>query len=90
MNMHTAVLHTPDPEKVTADCDRGLLRIRLPKGQEQERSRRIQIGGGQTIEGQAGSGSQSAIGKEWSTSAANSGEAKQKADSDQKAGNAKV
>lgn len=58
---------TPDPEKVTADCDRGVLTIKLPKAAEQDKSRRISIGGagGTTIEAK-GSG-QSAIGKDWVT-----------------------
>jgi HSP20 family protein len=57
----------PDPDKVSADCERGLLRIRLPQGAEQDRTRRIAIGKGQgqAIEGQKTSG-QPAIGKDWS------------------------
>ncbi len=57
---------TPDPEKVTADCDRGVLTIKLPKAAEQDKSRRISIGGssGRTIE--AKGSEQSAIGKDWS------------------------
>jgi HSP20 family protein len=63
----------PDPDKVTAECDRGVLKIRLPKGAEPEKSRRIPIGG-QTIEAKAGE--QSAIGKEWSDSKSETGEKK--------------
>lgn len=57
---------TPDPDKVTADCDRGVLTIKLPKAAEQDKSRRISVGGssGKTIEAQGSE--QSAIGKQWS------------------------
>ncbi len=56
---------TPDSDKVTADCDRGLLIIKLPKNAVQDKSRRISIGGSsqRTIEGTASEGS--AIGKDW-------------------------
>jgi HSP20 family protein len=56
---------TPDPEKVTADCDRGVLSIKLPKAVEQDKSKKITIGSGlgKTIE--AGAGEGPAIGKEW-------------------------
>jgi HSP20 family protein len=56
----------PDPDKVTADCDKGILTIKLPKSAEQERSKRISIGSGsgKTIEAQGSQ--QSAIGKDWS------------------------
>jgi HSP20 family protein len=55
---------TPDPDKITADCDRGVLTIKLPKAAEQDKSRRISIGGsGKTIE--AGARGESAIGKDW-------------------------
>ena len=56
---------TPDPEQVTADCDRGVLTIKLPKAIEQDKSKKISIGSGsgKTIEAQ---GSQErAIGKDW-------------------------
>ena len=54
-------------EKITADCKRGVLTIKLPKSAEQDKSKKIAIGGsGRTIE--AG-GEQSAIGKEWTQSA---------------------
>jgi HSP20 family protein len=58
---------TPDPDKVTADCDKGVLMIKLPKGVEQEKSQKIPIGGaaGKTIEAKASG--EPAIGKEWST-----------------------
>lgn len=54
---------TPDPEKVTADCDRGVLTIKLPKAAEQDRSKRIEVrgGSGRTIEAESGP----AIGKDW-------------------------
>src|SRR5688572_17229660 len=35
----------PDPGKIEADCDNGVLTIKLPKGAEQERSKKIAIGG---------------------------------------------
>jgi HSP20 family protein len=55
----------PDADKVSADCERGLLKVRLPKGAEQERSRRIAIGGSAGGETGSSSGSQAAIGKDW-------------------------
>ncbi len=56
---------TPDPDKVTADCDKGVLTISLPKGAEQDRSKRIAIGGGRmTVEAQDSS-DQPALGKDW-------------------------
>jgi HSP20 family protein len=56
---------TPDPEQVTADCDRGVLTIKLPKSAIQDKSKRISIGGtaGKTIE--AKGSEQSAIGQDW-------------------------
>jgi HSP20 family protein len=58
---------TPDPDKVTAECDKGVLMIKLPKGVEPEKSKKIPIGGsaGKTVEAKANEGQ--AIGKEWST-----------------------
>jgi HSP20 family protein len=55
---------TPDPDKIEADCDQGVLTIKLPRGAEQERSKRIAIGGtsGKTIEAK---GSEPAVGKDW-------------------------
>ncbi len=55
----------PDPDKVTADCDRGVLTIKLPKGAKQDNSRQIAIGGAGTRTVEASSGEQPAIGKEW-------------------------
>ena len=60
---------TPDPDQVKAQCEHGVLRIRLPRGAEQEKSRKIPIGGaaGQSSQGQAaGTESRSAIGQQWS------------------------
>jgi HSP20 family protein len=56
---------TPDPDKAEADCDKGVLTIKLPKGAEQERSKRISIRGssGKTIE--AKGTEQPAVGKDW-------------------------
>ena len=56
---------SPDADKVTAECDRGVLTIKLPKAAEQDKSKRISIGGasGKSIEA-LGSG-ESAIGKDW-------------------------
>ena len=56
---------SPDPDKVTAESDRGVLTVRLPKAAEQDKSRRISIGtgSGRTIE--AKGGQEPAIGKEW-------------------------
>ena len=51
----------PDPDKVSAACENGVLRIRLPRGTEQERSRKIEIGGGSR-----GGEPRSAIGGDWS------------------------
>jgi HSP20 family protein len=58
---------SPDPDKVTADCDKGVLTISLPKGAEQERSKRIAIGSSatKTIEAGAGGAEQPAVGKDW-------------------------
>jgi HSP20 family protein len=67
---------TPDPGKVEADCEHGVLTIKVPKGAEQERTRRIPIGSGKTIEGKTSEGEWSAIGKEWSGSKAETGEQK--------------
>jgi HSP20 family protein len=36
----------PDPDQVRADCEHGVLTIRLPKQAQLERSRRIQVGTG--------------------------------------------
>jgi len=56
---------TPDPDKITADCDRGVLSIKLPKSAIQDKSKRISIGGAgsKTIDAK-GSG-EPAIGKDW-------------------------
>jgi HSP20 family protein len=56
---------TPDAEQVTADCDRGVLTIKLPKAAEQDKSRRISIGGGGGKSIEAETSQQPAIGKEW-------------------------
>ena len=56
----------PDPDKVEADCDKGVLTIKLPRAAEQDRSKKIAIGsaGAKTIE--AGSTlDQPAVGKDW-------------------------
>lgn len=55
----------PDPEKVTADCDRGVLTIKLPKGAEKDQSRRIAIGGAGTRTVEASSSEAPAVGKDW-------------------------
>ncbi len=56
---------TPDASKVEADCEQGVLTIKLPKGVDQEKTKKIPISGtaGKTIEGKASS--EPAIGKEW-------------------------
>ena len=56
---------TPDPDKVVADCDRGVLSIKLPKAAQQDKSRRISVGGssGQKVDTDASE--PAAIGKEW-------------------------
>jgi len=58
---------TPDPNKVTADSDKGVLKIRLPKSAEQDRSKRISIGssGQRTIEAGSDSSDRPAVGKDW-------------------------
>jgi HSP20 family protein len=65
---------TPDPDKVQADSDKGVLTIKLPRSVEQERSKRISIGsrGDRTIDAQPGKTNQSAIGKEWTKPESNS------------------
>jgi HSP20 family protein len=55
---------TPDPEKVTADCEKGVLTIRLPKSVEQDRSKKIEVRGGRGRTIEAGD-DQSAIGQDW-------------------------
>jgi len=57
---------TPDAGKVEAECDQGVLTIKLPKGAEQERTHKIAIGSGagKTIEAKASEG-QPAVGKNW-------------------------
>ena len=56
---------TPDPDNVTADCDRGVLSIKLPKAAEQDKSKRITIGSGSGKTIEAGAGEEPAIGREW-------------------------
>jgi HSP20 family protein len=56
---------TPDAKQVTADCDRGVLTIKLPKAAEQDKSRRISIGGSSGRTSEEGQGAGAAIGKEW-------------------------
>lgn len=60
----------PDPDKITADCDKGVLTIKLPKGVEQERSKHIAIGGTgkKVVEAQASSGDEPAVGRDWTKS----------------------
>ncbi|MFL6748195.1 MAG: Hsp20/alpha crystallin family protein [Sphingomicrobium sp.] len=55
---------TPDASKVEADCEHGVLTIKLPKGVEQEKSKKISIGGatGRTIEAKS---EEPAVGKDW-------------------------
>ncbi|MFL6757768.1 MAG: Hsp20/alpha crystallin family protein [Sphingomicrobium sp.] len=55
---------TPDASKVEADCEHGVLTIKLPKGVEQEKSKKIAIGGatGRTIEAKS---EEPAVGKDW-------------------------
>ena len=56
---------TPDPDKVTADCERGVLTVKLPKAAEQDKSRRIAVGSSSGQAGGAGRSESPAIGKEW-------------------------
>jgi len=42
--------YSPDPEKVRASFENGLLKIEIPKAEQQDKSRRIQIGSGQSAE----------------------------------------
>ena len=56
---------TPDPDKVTADCDQGVLTVKLPKAAEQDKSRRISIGSGSGKTIEAKGSEQPAVGKEW-------------------------
>lgn len=67
---------TPDPDKVTADCEQGVLIVKLPKAAEQDKSRRISIGSGSGKTIEAKGSEQPAIGKEWmkQDSGANQGE----------------
>ena len=56
---------TPDPDKITADCDRGVLTIKLPKSAIQDKSKRISIGSGSGRTIEAKSGDDQLIGKDW-------------------------
>jgi HSP20 family protein len=56
---------TPDPDKVTADCDRGVLTIKLPKSAIQDKSKRISFGGSSVKTIEATAEGESAIGKDW-------------------------
>lgn len=57
---------TPDASKVEASCDKGVLKIKMPKSAEQERSKRIAIGSsGKTIDAKASGADQPAVGKDW-------------------------
>lgn len=58
---------TPDPERIMADCEKGILTIKVPKSVEQERSKKIKIGsaGSKTIDAEARS-DKPAVGKSWS------------------------
>lgn len=68
---------TPDQDKVEADCEKGVLTIKLPKGAEQERSKRIAIGsaGQKTIEAGAKK-EEPAFGKDWGKEKASTEEEK--------------
>jgi HSP20 family protein len=55
-----------DPNQVQASFENGVLTVTLPKGKEQERSRRIQISGGSS--GQASQGEQNQKARRGSTS----------------------
>jgi HSP20 family protein len=76
---------TPDVSNVEADCENGVLTIKLPKGAEQERSRKIAIGGGagKTIEAQARTGEEPAVGKSWSAGPETEASEKEKAEKGQ-------
>jgi HSP20 family protein len=63
---------TPDPEKVMADCDRGVLTIRVPKAAEQDKSRRISVGSGSGRTIEAKGRREPAIGKDWKKEAGSS------------------
>lgn len=57
---------TPDPSKIQASCEHGVLKVRVPRGAEQERSHKIPIGGGaQASQGQHAE-QRSAVGQSWS------------------------
>lgn len=64
----------PSPEQVRADCDNGVLTIRLPKEGQVERSRRIEVrSGGGTRQIGAGSGEAGEAGEAPSASGSESG-----------------
>lgn len=44
----------PDPDKVTAECQHGVLTIHVPKEGQQQRSKRIEVRGGSQQQGQGG------------------------------------
>jgi HSP20 family protein len=63
---------TPDSNKIEADCEKGVLRVKLPRSAEQDRSKRIAIGGrrdqqkSQAIDVEPTSNSgQPAMGRDW-------------------------
>jgi HSP20 family protein len=47
----------PNPEQVRANFDHGVLMIRVPKQAQQQRSRRIEVRGGEPAQGQTGQAS---------------------------------
>ncbi len=64
----------PNPDEVKADLKNGVLKVRLPRGAEQDRRRRIEIGSGSSARSGGESGQQQgspgggepAIGQNWS------------------------
>jgi len=48
----------PDPNQVSAECDHGVLTIRMPRQAHQERSKRIEVRSGASLAGEHPSASQ--------------------------------
>jgi len=77
----------PDPDKVEADCDRGVLTIKLPRSVEQDRSRRISVGkrqgsGQQAIGVGQSSKDKPAVGQDWNRSGESSRESTEATESE--------
>lgn len=55
----------PDPDKVEASCDNGVLTVSIPNEAQRERRRRIEVRGSQGAGEQPGGESKPAVGANW-------------------------